>query len=593
MFQKYRRKIVPSARTRSFYTLEIRGQTPFECLELLKLPISHFHWHGYGLFLLKITSMRVPFLHALGRLHSALALGFALITAIPSFAAQPDRTAKATLHDVRLYLDGAVLTQSFSVALPAGNSTVEVTGLAQQVDEQSIQLRTRSSLKVNGYRVEVRNTDWNAVSELKIWRDSLAYWKSVDEQARGQQAIIQLEKEAFLRSTQQTAYSEANQKFWAQSAAEWVRRTSLAQKNLDLAQRGTQRVNQKYQEEMNKHAAQESVLVLEVSAEAPVATALFSLETSTPLASWSPRYEVRMDDAASGRLDLISKATITQETGLDWKKVSLVLGSNRPRGGLSTPVLQPWWVGPQAAKFEAVAVRGGRAAPAIMAVESAIELDEIGNSRYKLASFDDAERSESLVGYSLTLPGTYSFTHQESREISLETQGLRADLSRYTAPRLDLRVFLIARLPGWDTLVQLDGPANLYLENNLVGNTYLTFQGAADTLDLAMGADPRTSVEWKPTVTTDNKGGKVERSYSYALKINTLHSKPVEVVVEDRTPMPRAEEVSLIQTEWGGGKRNAESGILTWKTTVGKDKPWSTVYRYVLRYPRNANVGPL
>jgi hypothetical protein len=108
-----------------------------------------------------------------------------------------------------------------------------------------------------------------------------------------------------------------------------------------------------------------------------------------------------------------------------------------------------------------------------------------------------------------------------------------------------------------------------------------------------MGADPRTSVEWKPTVATDNKGGKVERSYSYTLKISTLHAKPIEVVVEDRTPMPRAEEVSLLQTEWGGGKRNAETGILTWKTTVGKDKPWSIAYRYVLRYPRNANVGPL
>ena len=526
---------------------------------------------------------------------TAVALvGLTVGSAAQATAAQPDRTAKATLHDVRLYLDGAVLTQSFSVALPAGNSTVEVTGLAQQLDEQSIQLRTRNAIKVNGYRVEIRSTDWNSVPELKIWRDSLAYWKSVDEQGRGQQAIIQLEKEAFLRSTQQTVYSEANQKFWAQSAAEWVRRTLLAQKNLDQAQRGTQRVNQKYQEEVNKHAAQESVLVLEVSTDAPVATALFSLETATSLASWSPRYEVRMDDAASGRLDLLSKATITQETGLDWKKVSVVLGSNRPLGGMTTPVLQPWWVGPQAVKYESVAVRGGRAASAVMAVENNLEIDATaGNSRFKLANFDDAERSDGLVGYSLTLPGTYSFVHQESREISLETQVLNADLSRYTAPRLDLRVFLVARVPGWDTLVLLDGPAKIYLENNLVGNSYLAFQGATDTLDLAMGADPRTSVEWKPTVATDNKGGKVERSYSYTLKISTLHAKPIEVVVEDRTPMPRAEEVSLLQTEWGGGKRNAETGILTWKTTVGKDKPWSIAYRYVLRYPRNANVGPL
>ena len=519
-------------------------------------------------------------------------LGFTIGFSTQATASQPERTAKATLHDVRLYLDGAVLTQSFSLTLPAGNSTVEVTGLAQQLDEQSIQLRTRNAVKVNGYRVEVRNTDWNTVPELKVWRDSLAYWKSVDEQARGQQAIIQLEKEAFLRSTQQTVYSEANQKFWAQSASEWVRRTSAAQKNLDQAQRGTQRVSQKYQNEVNKHAAQESVLVLEVSAEAPVATALFSLETTTSLASWSPRYEVRMDDAASGRLDLLSKATITQETGLDWKKVSVVLGSNRPRGGMTTPVLQPWWVGLQAQKLEN-AVRGGRAAPAaasrdVMAVDDAED-----NSRFKLANFDDAERSEGLVGYSLTLPGTYSFEHQESREISLETQVLKADLSRYTAPRLDLRVFLVARVPGWDTLVLLDGPANVYLENNLVGNTYLSFQGASDTLDLAMGADPRTAVEWKPTVLTDSKGGKVERSYSFALKITTLHAKPVEVVVEDRTPMPRAEEVSVLQTEWGGGKRNAETGILTWKTTVAKDKPWNTTYRFVLRYPRNANVGPL
>lgn len=515
---------------------------------------------------------------------------FAPLASAQAAPSDPPLSAKAYLNDVRLYVDGAVLNHGFTAVLPAGPSTVEVSGLSQQVDESSIQLRTRSSVKVQGYRIEVREKNLLAVPELKIWRDSLTTWRTVEEQARSQQAVIQLEKDAFLRSTQQTTYTEANQKFWALSAAEWVKRTHAAQKSLEQAQRGTQRVSQKYQEIVGTMATQESVLVLELNAAAPVATALFALEYATPLAHWSPRYEVRMDNASVPQVDLISKASILQHTGLDWKKVTLTLGSNRPRGGLATPVLQPWWVSPNGSlarrKMDIVEndleiAYGGRAPAAVAKYEA------------PMANFDDAERSEGLVGYSLVLPGTHQLAHLEEREISLETRPLKAELSRYAAPRLDLRVFLVARIPGWDTLVNVDGPATIYLENNLVGNSFLMFQSDTDTLDLALGADPRTSVEWKPTVATDNKGGKVERTYSYTLKVSTLHANPVEVVVEDRSPMPRAEEIALLNPNFGGAKKNADTGILTWKASVAKEKPWFTSYRYTLRYPRTMNAGPL
>jgi hypothetical protein len=57
--------------------------------------------------------------------------------------------------------------------------------------------------------------------------------------------------------------------------------------------------------------------------------------------------------------------------------------------------------------------------------------------------------------------------------------------------------------------------------------------------------------------------------------------------------MPRAEEIALLNPNFGGAKKNADTGILTWKASVAKEKPWSTSYRYTLRYPRTMNAGPL
>src|SRR5690606_1025763 len=68
----------------------------------------------------------------------------------------------------------------------------------------------------------------------------------------------------------------------------------------------------------NQNAGQ---LVLRVSSPQPTKTA-FNIEYFTNSVSWSPFYEVRVDDIQSP-LQLIYKANVVQTTGIDWKRTRL------------------------------------------------------------------------------------------------------------------------------------------------------------------------------------------------------------------------------------------------------------------------------
>lgn len=74
------------------------------------------------------------------------------------------------------------------------------------------------------------------------------------------------------------------------------------------------------------------------AAEIPV-----SLSYYTNNAGWTPLYDIRVN-SKTNKVKLVYKASITQTSGIDWKKTKLTLSTGTPNFGVTAPVLTPWFL---------------------------------------------------------------------------------------------------------------------------------------------------------------------------------------------------------------------------------------------------------
>src|SRR5690606_10275198 len=69
----------------------------------------------------------------------------------------------------------------------------------------------------------------------------------------------------------------------------------------------------------------------------------FEVSYITSYASWIPFYDLRAE-SITAPIDLMYKAQVTQNTGVDWKKVKLTLSSGMPNQNNQFPTLQSWFL---------------------------------------------------------------------------------------------------------------------------------------------------------------------------------------------------------------------------------------------------------
>ncbi len=95
-------------------------------------------------------------------------------------------------------------------------------------------------------------------------------------------------------------------------------------------------------EETKKNTTTAGRLVLQLSV-AIAGKYDFTISYIANNAFWTPYYDVRVDDIKSP-IKLITKAKISQTTGIDWKQVKLSLSTSMPSQWGDAPVLSAWYL---------------------------------------------------------------------------------------------------------------------------------------------------------------------------------------------------------------------------------------------------------
>lgn len=521
------------------------------------------------------------------------------LAAVQLFAAEGERAVSSRITEARVFLAGAQVTRTASATLPAGSTTLIFTGLAQDLDPQSIQVTGKGGyaiLSVNhrmNYLTESpKKKEIEALQERmrKIDKD-WAYEKAMqdiwvnEEQLLGKNSSIGGQQNG-LTAAQLTAVNDYVRERLKVTKSNWL----AQQEKLTALQEEKGRLQQQLQQMQAQAPRPTSEVVVDIDARAEVA-ATFTLNYFVRSAGWTPAYDLRAQ-AVGQPIDLLMKAQVVNNTGEDWDKVELSLSSGNPTLGGVLPTLQPWTLYTYRAmhRLTPAVARQKAEAPAVM--EMAGSMDDVkeldATVLLPTTVQQRATTAEFRIDRSFSVPSDGA-----PHLVAVQSHSINASYTHYATPKLDRDAFLYARTTGWEDLNLLPGDANVFFEGTFVGKSYLQLDQPNDTLDISLGRDKGVVVERVKRKTTNEKavvGGKRTVTIGWDITVRNTKGTAVDLVLRDQYPLSPQSEVEVKLKEDGGASVNADRGTLTWTLKLDAKATRKLGFSYEVKYPKDLPV---
>ncbi len=280
-----------------------------------------------------------------------LTVFFASLIALSLQAAE--KQIPSTLTKVKVYLSGAQVTREATTTFEKGVSQIVFSGLSEKIDPRSVQVNGRGQFFIASvtYRQNyLENKTRSAeVSSLRSEQDTLnlkiGEAKSNLEAYANERSLLGVNQVLGGKDKRVTPQElDAGAEFYRS------RLTEVSLNELDL-----NRNIKKWEERLT--AIESQLKSMGTGENKPVSEIMVTVNAveTTPAAltisyfvseaSWTPAYDVRVK-GPDAPLELVYKASVTQNTGENWKNVELSLSTGNPTLSGSLPVIWPWFLQP-------------------------------------------------------------------------------------------------------------------------------------------------------------------------------------------------------------------------------------------------------
>ncbi len=506
---------------------------------------------------------------------------------IISVSAQSVLETNATLMDATIYGRGASLHHTAKqLAIPSGNSELVINQIAQNVDPQSIRVTSESN------QITILSVSFERDYLVKGENQSSQY---VDLKKRHDEAKAILDDKTNARKGEEStlALLEENRKFGGQngvSPASMAAMIKFYREEYKVLANNIMKLKEKEQEQQKivdklKRQMQEAggsgqnagQLVVRLNSSQPVKTNL-DINYFTDNVSWTPFYEIRVDNL-NEPVQLVYKANVSQNTGIDWKQIKLAFSSGNPRRNNNAPQLNPWWVG-----FQKDMGYGNRLHNKVAGIETE-SLEEV------VVTSDMAIVRENQLTTSFVVNTPYDiYSNQKPQAVQLKQYQLPAKYSYFTAPRLDEAAFLIAKVSDWQKYNLLPGNANLIIDNNFAGSSYINPNSTEDTLTLSLGRDERITTKRErinEEGSTSFFGGSQKRIYTYEISVRNSRKEAVDIDVKEQFPLSTEKDIEIKLLETSNAKVDMDKGELSWNLHLKSGETKKLRVSYSVKLPKD------
>lgn len=523
--------------------------------------------------------------------------------------AQKPIFTNAKVKSATVYFNAAEISQTANATLPAGTSEVVVKNVANYLNESSVQIGAPSTLTV----LSVQFTN-DYISEYDIDENSPAIKKVKD-------SIILVQKE--LNKVINTKNSEnktielldKNQQVFGQnsglSVTELMRMVDYYKTKRTEISNTINTLTEK-EKKLNETLVQlNSKLELNTEKEEKTSTGKLVLQVmntaagNVPLeisyltnnANWTPFYDLRADNVTSP-INMMYKAQVVQNTGIDWKKVKLTLSSGMPNQNNQAPTMNPWFLRYQN-NIGLIQSLQGRVAGLQISDDKdkeskpAAKITLRGNS--SISNYTTIIENQLNISFDIDIPYDI-LSNGKKHSVALKEIKLPASYKYYAAPKLDKEAFLLAEITDYGKYNLLKGEANIIFEGMYVGKTWVNPGQTSDTLNLSMGRDKKVSIKREKVV--DKSGtkflsSKKEQTFTYDIIIRNNKKEAVSMKIEDQIPLSTDKEIEIELKDKDGAKINNESGLLTWEVNLKPNETKKIRLSYLVKYPKDKTIENL
>lgn len=556
-------------------------------------------------------------------------LAFALaLVALASPAAADTLDLASKIEAVTVYPAGAEVTRAGRIKIPAGSHVLRIADLPAEAIEQSIRVEGKAAGNLEIGSVDTRpmfvpqHGEAAIASERK--RIEAEIEKLTDARRIAEDRIAAADVQRSLVSNLAALPNRPPPAAGAGAAAEnWSEVLALiGASSKDIARsrleaeievRDIDRKVSDLQGRLGELAGptrEQTEVRIAVAAAAPVEADL-TVSYQVPNASWTPSYDARLKTGtktSAPSLDLLRRATISQNTGEAWQNVTLSLSTTRPTAGTAAPQLATMTVdfvpepkpmpaptasAPRLRNFDGLgAAREEPMADAEVAAMAAPEPKKKAAVRQLAAVQLAPFQAIYAVPGSTTVPNT-----GEAKSVSLATDSFQPALRAQAVPKRDAKAYLYAKLEMPRGSPVLPGSVALFRDGTFVGSGQLPLLAGGETHELGFGADDLVRVRHAIAEEKRGETGLISSSRTdernYRLFVKNLHERAVDVTLIDQIPVSANEEIKVeFNTRTQPSRRDIEEkrGLLAWDMKVEPDEEKVVEFGYRVVWPAAKSV---
>ncbi|MEZ4938789.1 MAG: DUF4139 domain-containing protein [Crocinitomicaceae bacterium] len=549
-----------------------------------------------------------------------------------------DIFGKSKIEKVKIFLTGAQIERTSKVNLKAGRNRLVLEDISAKLDEKSIQVRFKEELKLMSVSTEIDFSIFEG-KEGKIGQlnDSLKLIESKIQNLDDVKSAINSEKE-LLNKNKELGGANANLTVEEIEKAANFYRKRMEKINMELTdiRNEINSLNKKkwmIQAKLDvlnfKESTKSNQIIIILDSEKEQAVNL-NIEYFVSGCGWEPNYNLSAKDL-SGKITMEYKAKVFNDTGNDWENVEMILSTGNPNLSATFPELSPWYLNYQTyveTKGRAISNkdRGERNyyIPENnmnwdMVVQSnedkvrEIQQEVQTNARYYDNLPKGGEQRQVFLGKKpdknnvvyRTIEVSHLSTEFEIKDsysipsdrnpylVDIKEHELNCTFEYVAVPKMEKDAFLLAQIPGWESLDLIPGPTRVYFDGTYVGESWIDTRNVEDTLGLSFGRDSKIMVSRELLTEFSNKkviGNNRKDSYTYEITVKNTRNKAIELDLHDQVPISQDSEISVVVDEISSANKEEETGILTWKVKLGPNESKKYKVSFTLKYPKNKKV---
>lgn len=508
--------------------------------------------------------------------------------------AQEKKTVEADIKQVVVFLSKAQITNTTTTTLEGGTTELTITGLSPFIDKNSVQASGKGEMVILGVKSNVNHLKTQVKSaELIQLEDTLEKVSLEVENLKDKLDILTKQHDMLLKN-QEIGGKEKS--LTPDDFEEYldIFRDHLTELKKNLSKTDRELYKKKALEQnivnqiatisnKNNKTVGEITITLQTKNRATVTLEVSYLVEN---AGWSPIYDLRSKNTSSP-MQLIYRANVFQNTGVDWDKTKIKLSTANPTVGGEKPELHTSHIDFQEDLDKLIKDRKGPV-PVVWDLNPIYYQEKNLGIKEIATSFDNTLSTE----FDISVPYSIASNNQPVL-MDVQTFQIPVKYKYFSSPILEANSFLMAQLTGWEQYNLIAGTANVFFEGTFVGESYINPMNTDDTLNISLGRDKKVVIKREVLKEYTSKqflGSTKKIEYAYEISIRNTKKDSIGISITDQIPVSKNKNIEVELLDAATGSFNKVTGVITWNLNLASSEEKKVLFKYSIKYPKNRNI---